>query len=73
MANRKYANAVQARKARNRVQNRYHVRAMKAFTFRFHKVSDDKVIERLESMKNKNDYIRRLIKKDIAETTEEGE
>lgn len=67
MANRKYKNAVQERKAKNKITNRYHTRAMKAFTFRFHKVSDEAVITKLQSVDNKNDYIRQLIIKDIKE------
>ena len=73
MANRKYANAVQERKAKNRITRKYHVRAMKAYTFRFHKVNDADVIAKLDSSTNKNDYIRRLILKDIAEKAKEGE
>lgn len=67
MANRKYKNAVQERKAKNKITNQYHTRAMKAFTFRFHKVSDEAVIAKLQSVDNKNDYIRQLIIKNIKE------
>lgn len=67
MANRKYKNAVQERKAKNKITNRYHTRAMKAFTFRFHKVNDKTVIAKLQSVDNKNDYIRQLIIKNIKE------
>ena len=67
MANRKYKNAVQERKAKNRITSRYHKRAMKAFSFRFHKVNDKAVIAKLRSVDNKNDYIRQLIIKDIKE------
>lgn len=65
MANRKYKNAVQERKARNHSVNTYHTRAMKTFTFRFHKVNDEAVIAKLKSKANKNDYIRQLILADI--------
>lgn len=67
MANRKYKNAVQERKAKNKITNRYHTRAMKAFTFRFHKVNDETVIAKLQNVDNKNDYIRQLIIKNIKE------
>lgn len=67
MANRKYKNAVQERKAKNKITNRYHTRAMKAFTFRFHKLNDEPVIAKLQSVDNKNDYIRQLIIKNIKE------
>lgn len=70
MANRKYKNAVQARKARNRVVDKYHNRAMKSFSFRFHKVSDRAVIERIQQKENKNDYIRQLILADIQKEEE---
>ena len=67
MANRKYKNAVQERKARNRLITKYHNKAMKSFTFRFHKESDRDVIATLQSKSNKNDYVRQLILKDIKE------
>lgn len=70
MANRKYKNAVQERKAKNKITNRYHTRAMKAFTFRFHKESDSTVIAKIQSKENKNDYIRQLILSDIQKEEE---
>lgn len=70
MANRKYKNAVQERKARNRTITKYHTRAMKSFTFRFHNESDSAVIAKLKSKENKNDYIRQLILNDIQKEEE---
>lgn len=71
MANRKYPNAVQAKKALYKAHEEYHRRAMKKFGFRFHKENDKEVIEKIESQTNKADYIRQLILQDIAK--EKGE
>ena len=61
----KYKTDKQAKKARTRRTNKYHTRAMKSYSFRFHKVSDAEVIDRLEDVTNKCDYIRQLILNDI--------
>lgn len=65
MANRKYANAVQAKKAKRAVQSAYKKRAYKMYAIRYHVKNDADVISRLESVDNKADYIRRLIREDI--------
>lgn len=65
MANRKYKNAVQERKAKTRINNAYKKRAQTAFTLRYHNVNDADVIAKLKSESNKIDYIRKLIRKDI--------
>lgn len=65
MANRKYRNIVQARKARNRSDRKYKAHAQKAFTIRYHKVNDSAIIAKLKSVPNKVDYIRQLIIQDI--------
>lgn len=70
MANRKYKNAVQERKARTRITTKYHTRATTTFTFRFHKENDKDVISTLKGKDNKNDYIRQLI---LADIRKEGE
>lgn len=67
MANRKYPNAVQAKKAKQKVSREYKKRAFKLYAMRFHRTSDSDIIERLDAVGNKPDYIRRLIRKDIAE------
>lgn len=70
MANRKYKNAVQEHKARARSNRLYKVRAQVAFTIRYHKVNDCKVIEKLKTVPNRCDYIRHLVLEDI--NKEEG-
>ena len=70
MANRKYKNAVQERKARERSNRLYKSRAQTPFTIRFHNVNDKEVIARLKSVPNRCDYIRKLVLKDIEK--EEG-
>lgn len=67
MAKRKYSNLWHAKRARREQTFKYHQRAMKLFSFRFHNVSDAKVIARLEAQKNKTDYVRELILRDIGE------
>lgn len=65
MANRKYKNAVQERRARTKANNAYKKRSQVAFTFRYHKVNDKDVIDRIMSVPNKIDYVRQLILSDI--------
>lgn len=38
---------------------------MRTVSFRFNKESDKDVIERLDSVPNKTDYVRSLVRKDI--------
>lgn len=45
--------------------NKYHKDKMTTFAVRFHNVSDLDVINKLQSVENKTDYIRQLILKDI--------
>lgn len=46
----------------------FHKENYKMFVTRFSKFSDKSIIEKLESVENKTDYIRQLILKDIEET-----
>lgn len=43
----------------------YQKKAMKAYSFRFHKVNDATVIQKLDEAENRNDYVRQLVIKDI--------
>lgn len=43
---------------------KYRSNSIKAYTFCFHKEYDKKVIEKLESVDNKTDYVRKLIEED---------
>ena len=65
MANRKYPNAYQARKAKRETDARYKKRAYTSFLIRFHNRNDAEVIAKLKSLENKPDYLRRLILADI--------
>ena len=65
MANRKYPNARQAKKAQRLVNNNYKKRAYKCMAFRFHNENDADVIAKLNSVDNKLGYIKRLIREDI--------
>ena len=44
---------------------KYHKTHMTGINLRFHNQSDQDVIEKLNSVKNKTDYIRQLIRADI--------
>ena len=70
MANRKYANAVQARKARDRANNRCKRKTTKMFTIRLHKVYDASVVKQLNDVDNRTDYIRQLILADLNKNKE---
>lgn len=63
--NRKYKTEKQRKEAVQRQTNESHKRLMTAFAFRFHNVNDQAVIDKLNSVPNKVDYIRQLILKDI--------
>lgn len=41
----------------------YHKEKMKAYTFRFNKRTDADIIEKLDSVDNKMDYLRSLFRK----------
>jgi hypothetical protein len=51
-----------------KANDKYHRKAMKAITIRFHKEHDKDVIEKLESVENKTDFIRQLIKKELGQS-----
>lgn len=65
MANYKYKNDIQRRKAIARSNKEYKKRAQKAFSLRFHKVYDEAVITKFKSVPNITDYVRKLVLKDI--------
>jgi len=46
---------------------RYQKKAMRAYSFRFHKVNDAKIITQLDAVDNRSDYLRQLILKDISD------
>ena len=46
---------------------RYQKKAMRAYSFRFHKVNDAKIITQLDAVDNRSDYLRKLILKDISD------
>ena len=65
MANKKYPNEWQRKKAERAVLNASKKRCYTAFTLRFHKKSDADIIEKLTSVPNRLGYLRELIRKDI--------
>lgn len=68
MANRKYPNAYQAKKAQRETDRRYKKAAYTSFLIRFHNVNERDIIDKLlEHKENKREYLRQLIRKDIAE------
>lgn len=46
-------------------KSEYYARTTKQYKLQFRKEADSDVIERMESMPSKTDYIRSLIRKDI--------
>lgn len=63
----KYKTKTQARKARNRRASKWGEKNLKTTILKFHKVNDKEVIDKLDSVDNKTDYVRTLIKNDIKE------
>lgn len=53
--------------AYKRAQAKYAREKLRQYIFRFSRVDQD-VIDKLESVDNKTDYVRQLIKKDIGST-----
>lgn len=51
--------------ALSRAQKKYVKEKTKSFSIRFNVDYDEDVIEKLESVKNKQEYIRRLVRADI--------
>ena len=62
----KYRTELQAKRAMRSQQNAYQRRAMTQVAIRFHNESDADVLAALDAQPNKADYIRRLIREDIA-------
>ena len=48
--------------------NKFNKNSTTSFAFRFHNVNDEQVIDKLNSVPNKVDYVRQLILKDIDES-----
>ncbi len=61
----KYKDKKTAKLARTRRMNEFNRENKIAVCLRYNKVYDKEIIEKLNSVSNKNDYIRRLILKDI--------
>lgn len=62
----KYKTKRQRHKATENQKNEYKKRAMTAYTFKFHNVSDSDVIAKINEQDNKADYIRFLVREDIS-------
>ncbi len=62
----KYKTELQAKRAMRSQQNAYQRRAMTQVAIRFHNESDADILKKLGSVENKADYIRKLIREDIA-------
>ena len=50
------------------IQARYDKTHMKPYYFKFHLVNDADIIDKLSQVKSRQDYIRQLIREDIART-----
>lgn len=65
MGTKKYQNKIQRKKAMIQRVSNYNKKATKMITIRFMLNRDEAVIEKITSQKNKTDYLRQLILKDI--------
>lgn len=52
--------------AQKKADKKYHQTAMRAVKFEFHRTSDADILEKLDSVPVKAQYIRELIRADIA-------
>lgn len=62
---RKYKTNKQRQKATLETVARYHAKATRCINVRYHNVNDKEILEKLDSVPNKADYIRKLILADI--------
>ena len=65
MPNIKYRTELQRKKAIAAQQSKYSKEKCRFINVRFHKEYDKDVLDRLDSVPNKTDYLRRLILEDI--------
>lgn len=49
------------------IKARYEKKVMRRYELRYHKGIDSDIVAKLDSVPNKNDYVRGLIRKDISE------
>ena len=56
------------KKKKKETKSEYYARTTKAFKLQFRKKDDADVIEKLNSVPAKTDYVRKLIRKDIEES-----
>jgi len=64
---RKYFTEEEKKRATLEKVARYQKKAMTSYCVRFHNASDKLVLDKLNRVENKTDYIRQLILKDIEE------
>lgn len=70
--NKKYTTEKQRQKAISKQISESHSRTTRCINVRFHLEYDRDILEKLDSVPNKADYIRRLIRQDIASKKEEN-
>lgn len=58
------------KKDKNKLKVEYYRRTTKQFKVQFRNEADSDIIEKLNSVSSKTDYLRKLIKKDIEESKE---
>ena len=61
----KYKTNKQKQKARNKVVASYQSKATRCINVRYHLVNDKEILNKLDQVPNKGDYIRKLILADI--------
>lgn len=69
--NKKYTTEKQRQKAISKQVSESHSRTTRCINVRFHLENDKDILEMLDSVPNKAEYIRQLIKQDIARKKEE--
>lgn len=58
------------KKDKNKLKVEYYRRTTKQFKVQFRNEADSDIIEKINSVPSKTDYLRKLIKKDIEESKE---
>lgn len=58
------------KKDKNKLKVEYYRRTTKQFKVQFRNEADSDIIEKMNSVPSKTDYLRKLIKKDIEESKE---
>ena len=59
--------------AQKRARNKWQAKAMRQIALRFNRENDADVLRKMDSVPNKTDYVRQLVRDDIGKEEENGQ